>query len=44
MKYPLHYSAKNGHVVTVKRLIRAGADIDAGDWVSYLCNTCCKMH
>ena len=32
---PLHYGATNNHVAVVEELIRAGADVNADDGVSY---------
>lgn len=31
---PLHFSAKNGHAAVVEGLIKAGADVNAVDFVS----------
>ena len=37
-KTALHYCSRDGHVSVVEGLIRAGADVNAVDFVSLICN------
>ena len=41
---PLHYGAENGHVAVVEVLIRAGADVNVVDRVSYCVAVLYHMH